>query len=262
MRNLFLSLLSILVLPSITFAQGEITLEDIWKNYTFYSRAVPGFNFLNDGKHYTRLEQGNQVQQYDLTSGDFVKTLFNATEIEGLDGSIDGYEFSADESKMVISKNTESIYRHSTRSDFFVWDGKALDKVFEEGKVRYATLDEAGEQIAFVFGNDLYFKNLASGKTTQITSDGEYNAIINGATDWVYEEEFAIWRGFEWSPDGKKIAYYRFDERHVKEFVMKNYKDELYPEIVTFKYPKVGEANAYVDIYIYDIESVLTIHPS
>ncbi|HNG90228.1 MAG TPA: DPP IV N-terminal domain-containing protein, partial [Saprospiraceae bacterium] len=88
-----------------------------------------------------------------------------------------------------------------------------------------------------------------------VTSDGKVNEIINGASDWVYEEEFELVRAFEWSPDGQRLAYLRFDERAVPEFTMEMYRDSAYPEWVTFKYPKVGEPNASVSAHIYTLRS-------
>ena len=93
---------------------------------------------------------------------------------------------------------------------------------------------------------------LLQGNETQITTDGKYNEIINGGTDWVYEEEFGFDKGFEWSPDGSKIAYYRFDESEVKEFQMEIY-GTLYPEHQRFKYPKAGEANSLVTVHVHEI---------
>jgi dipeptidyl-peptidase-4 len=125
--------------------------------------------------------------------------------------------------------------------------------VFAEAKVRLATFNPTGDKVAFVVANNLYYKDFRTGETKIITQDGKWNEIINGATDWVYEEEFGFDKGFEWSPDGKKIAFYRFDESNVKEFTMTNYRDEMYPEYVTFKYPKVGEENSKVTIHFYDL---------
>ena len=105
----------------------------------------------------------------------------------------------------------------------------------------------------------MYVKDLASGATTQITEDGKFNHIINGGADWVYEEEFSFAKAFHWSPDGKKIAFMRFDESEVKEFTMTKFKGGLYPEYETFKYPKVGEKNAVVSIHIYDVASQKTV---
>lgn len=242
------------------FAQAQlaITNEAVWRDGLFSARYVPGFTFMNDGRHYTRLS-GNAIQKYDFTSGKLVETIFDGAAFantEGFSGSFSAYSFSADESKIMLTTAYESIYRRSSKAFFWVFDRSSgsLEPVFPEGKHRYASFNPQADKVAFVYGNNLYYKDLSSGKIYQLTDDGAVNAIINGATDWVYEEEFGFAVGFAWSPDGKKIAAYRFDERHVKEFTMTNYTGGLYPEYETFKYPKVGEANAYVDVYIYDIE--------
>lgn len=243
-------------------AQKNITLEDIWQDYKFSPKSVPGFNFLQDGKHYTRLIQG-KIEQYDLATGEKTATLFDAKEVkaEGFGGRINAYSFSADERKIIVSSDREQIYRHSSRSNYFIYDraSKMLEPVFTEGKHQYATLNPQADKVAFVYNNNMYYKDLTSGKITQMTTDGKYNKIINGAPDWVYEEEFSFHIAFEWSPDGEKIAFFKFDESEVKEFTMTNYRDDLYPEYVTFKYPKVGEKNAIVTIHIYDVKSNKTI---
>ncbi|MEM6965995.1 MAG: DPP IV N-terminal domain-containing protein, partial [Bacteroidota bacterium] len=258
-----------LLLVSVSFsisaqtASQKITVEDIWEKYEFVPRSVPGFNFQNDGKHYTRLED-NKVQQYDLTTGQFTKDIFDAAEVsnnQDFNGKIDDYTFSKDESKILIKTETEPIYRRSTRANFYVWDfsNKTLTTVEPMGKQRYATFSDDASKVAFVRGNDLYYKDLISGKTNRITTDGKTNHIINGATDWVYEEEFAIAKGFAWSPDGNKIAFLRFDESAVKEFTMTRYNNDLYPEYETFKYPKVGEKNAVVTVHLHDLKTGKTI---
>ncbi|MCB0636155.1 MAG: S9 family peptidase [Lewinella sp.] len=240
-------------------AQQNITLENIWLDYTFLPRSVPGFNFLNDGQHYTRLER-NQIQQYDIRTGDLVQTILDGEGLDGFAGGIDSYSFSADEGKILLSNGRESIYRHSFRAGFFVYDRaeRSLTPVFEGEKVRLATFSPAGDKVAFVYQNNVYYQNLATGEIRAVTTDGEINAIINGAADWVYEEEFGEDRGLFWSPDGQRLAFYRFDEREVPEFTLTNYHDDLYPEYVTFKYPKVGAENSDVSIHIYDLASETT----
>lgn len=255
-RYTLLFLIAILVQPIL--AQNLITLEDIWKNGTFNAKSVPGFNFMNDGKHYTRLEN-NKIQQYDLTNGGFVQTIFDANSVAtaGFNGRMQGYRFSADEQKILVWSEVESIYRHSTKEKYFVYDraSKQFSSIFDGGKFSLANFNPQGDKVAFVFENNMYVKDLQSGETTQITKDGEKNRIINGGMDWVYEEEFALKTGYEWSPDGQRIAFYRFDESRVKQFTMTLYHDELYPEYETFKYPKVGEENSIVTIHIYDTQS-------
>ncbi len=237
-------------------AQQSITLEDIWQDYTFTPKRVPGFNFMNDGQHYTRLER-NKVVQYDLRNGQEVATLVDAAALDELDAIVQ-YRFTKDESRIVISNNILPIYRHSYEADFFIYNrsDESVQRVYEEGKrVRLAALNPQGDKVAFVYENNLYVQDLGTGKSTAVTTDGEINKVINGAADWVYEEEFGDDHGFFWSPDGQQIAFYRFDEAAVSEFTMTNYHDDLYPEYVTFKYPKVGEENSTVSIHIYDLAS-------
>jgi dipeptidyl-peptidase-4 len=259
MRLFFLALLFLLsgFLP----AQAPITLEDIWKDFAFSASAVPGFTFLNDGSHYT-LRERNRVVRYDLPGGDNPAVLFDAAAHSGKNGfpgKMDGYDFSEDEQKILIQSGSERIFRHSVQADYFVWDGSQLDPLFPEAKQRYATFNPQADKVAFVSGNNLYFKDLKNGSIGRVTNDGEINRIINGAADWVYEEEFSFAQAFQWSPDGQKIAFYRFDESAVPEFSLTYYNGGLYPENTSYKYPKVGEPNALVDIFIYDIPSKKTV---
>lgn len=261
MNRLLITCITFLFLSQVNIAQPDITLQDVWQNYSFMANSVPGFNFMNDGKHYTRLERG-RINQYDFTTGQLTETLFNANTIETEDfQGVSDYTFSADESKLMISSQSERIYRRSSKAKFFVYDRqtKTFDAVFPEDKIRYATFNPTADKVAFVYGNNLFYKDLKTNKTVQLTDDGAKNAIINGATDWVYEEEFGIAVGFQWSPDGKSLAFMRFDEREVKEFTMTHYRNQAYPEYETFKYPKVGEDNAKVTVHIHNLASGQTV---
>jgi len=265
MKNkLFLFTFGLLLMLQQGVAQNNaITVADIWQDYKFIGKSVPGFNFLKDGKHYTRLED-NTIKKYDLVSGKFADNLFAATEIEdaaNFPEKFDSYTFNEDESKILLETDKEKIYRRSSKANYYIWDkaARSLTELFEEGKQSYATFSPDADKVAFVFENNLYVKDIKSGQTTQITDDGKFNHIINGGADWVYEEEFSFAKAFHWSPDGKKIAFMRFDESEVKEFTMTKFKGGLYPEYETFKYPKVGEKNAVVSIHIYDIASKKTI---
>ncbi|MEO1628131.1 MAG: S9 family peptidase, partial [Bacteroidota bacterium] len=241
----------------------KITVEDIWQKYTFMTQSVPGFNFMKDGKHYTRLVE-NKIVQFDLTSGEETAVLFDPEEVkdnEDFPGKFDGYSFNDDESRILLKAGTESIYRRSTKAYFFVYDrnSKKLITVNKEGKQSYVTLNAQSDKLAYVMDNNLFVHDLKTGKTTQVTEDGKHNHIINGSADWVYEEEFSMSQAFEWSPDGKRVAFMRFDESAVSEFTMTMYHDDIYPEYETFKYPKVGEVNATLSIHIFDVESGKTI---
>ncbi len=236
-----------------------INLEDIWATYSFTPDRVSGFNFLEDGRTYARLEE-NALVTYDITTGNRSSTIVDGNELPtdtGFSGRIDDYRFSDDESKLVISSGTEQLFRRSSQSNFFVYDTKTQEftPVYPDKKVRLATLDPTGRRVAFVVDNNVYVKDLTSGELTQVTEDGQTNAIINGATDWVYEEEFGFSKALYWSPDGERLAYLKFDERDVPEFTYTDFKNGMYPEYITFKYPKVGEENSTVSLHSYQITS-------
>ncbi|MEQ1746112.1 MAG: DPP IV N-terminal domain-containing protein [Saprospiraceae bacterium] len=247
-------------LPATLTAQKPITLEDIWSKGTFSARQVPGFRFQNDGFHYTQLN-ARAIEQYDLRTGDKTSVLFDPATSVQTGTTFSGYAFSADEAKVLLSTEEEKIYRWSSRATFFVYDRttKTLDRLHEGPKQRCAVFSPDGKKVAFSVDNDLYVRDLGTKKTVRITTDGQPNAIINGTSDWVYEEEFEIVRAFEFSPDGSNIAYLRFDEREVPEFTMDMYRGGDYPEPVTFKYPKVGERNATVTAHIYHLATGKTV---
>lgn len=121
--------------------------------------------------------------------------------------------------------------------------------------VREAALSPDSTQVAYVRDNNLFVRDLETDCETAITTDGLRGHIINGATDWVYEEEYAFTRAWVFSPDSRQIAYLRFDESRVREFSMMRYDEQLYPEPFTFKYPKAGEENSRVTLHVYDIFS-------
>ncbi|EJF54786.1 dipeptidyl aminopeptidase/acylaminoacyl peptidase [Saprospira grandis DSM 2844] len=248
-----LAFLLLVAAPNLVWAQEkEIQLEEIWRNYQFFSQSAQGFNFMQDGQHYSQLDD-KKIREFDLKTGQESQVLFTAEN--GFD--ISGYSFGPKEEKILLETDPAKIYRYSYKANYFVYDRKSqkLEVVSEAGKQRYASFNPQADKVAFVRDNNLFYKDLQTGKELQITEDGEQNKIINGATDWVYEEEFAIDKAFFWSPDGRKIAFLRFDELAVKEFGMTYYLGNLYPNPVSFKYPKAGEKNAIVTVHLYDLES-------
>mgnify|MGYP006105368895 FL=1 len=237
-----------------------IQLEDIWASRTFSPEWVWGINSMNDGVHYSSLNYGEEnvyVTEYSYETGDSVATIVDSKNLEGI--SFDAYQFSANEQKVLLPTETESIYRHSTRSKFYVYDrATKTSTALSTDKQRLAKFSPDATKVAFVRANNIFIKDLNSTIETQITNDGEPNKIINGATDWVYEEEFAFDNGFQWNATGTKIAFYRFNEEAVPEFSMDEFTD-LYPSQNKFKYPKAGEANSTVEIYIYDTNTGATV---
>lgn len=257
MKNTFILIL--LAYSTLLFGQKRnIELSDIWASGTFYPKTVNGFVNLNDGKSYCVLEKNDEgfdaINQYDYVSGSKIKEILNAKDVFGDEKyGINSYAFNQDQTVVLIYFNSQKIYRHSTRGDFKVI--QLTDKqVIGGGKeVRYPTLNPKGTKLAYVKENDLYVMDLMSQKVKRITKDGEYNTIINGAVDWVYEEEFGMSKGFEWNSDGTRIAFYRFDESAVKQWQMTTY-GKLYPDLYKFKYPKAGESNSIVQVFIADAQ--------
>jgi dipeptidyl-peptidase-4 len=236
----------------------EITVEDIWKNGVFRQKSFPGFKSMKDGEHFTKTS-GTEAS-YKITKHEFKnykgegslivnssELMFNGKQIE-----VDDYTFNFDESKMLIQSETEGIYRHSYVAEFYIIDlkNKILDKLDNQNTNKtLAEFSPDGSKVAYISNNNIYVKNLSDSKITQITFDGKKNEIINGTTDWVYEEEFAITKAFYWSPDNLKIAFLKFDETAVKQYQMAMY-GELYPQQYVYKYPKAGEDNSKVSCHI------------
>ena len=240
----------------------NIELEDIYSP-KFYAKTVRGMNSMKDGKTYASFERG-ELNIYNYKTGKLEKTLFGIADLvmegEDLPIAFSDYELSANEDKMLVATDIESIYRHSYHATYYVYDfkTKALQPLSDNGKQRLATFSPDATKVAFMRDNNLFIKDLETGEEKQFTKDGLYNHIINGAPDWVYEEEFSFSQGFYWSPDSKKIAFMKFDESNVREFQMEEFEG-LYPDWYSFKYPKAGEDNSIVEIYVYDLESGKTV---
>ncbi len=255
MRNILFILLTGCTL--FTYSQKRnIELTDIWSSGTFYPKTISGFVNMNDGKSYCvqETEGGNSVLNiYDYSSGNLVNQLFNAEQISKSGGRFSSYSFNNSQDIVLLYFLTNQIYRNSSAGQFIVYNLKTKSVLHKSSgeAVRYPTMNPQGDKVAFVRDNDLFLLDIEKGKEKQFTKDGKYNEIINGAVDWVYEEEFAMSRGFEWNSDGTKLAFYKFDESNVKQWQMTSYGD-LYPEQYKFKYPKAGEDNSIVRVFISD----------
>ncbi|MGB6037000.1 MAG: DPP IV N-terminal domain-containing protein [Cryomorphaceae bacterium] len=245
-----------------SFGQAPLTLQDIWKSREFSPKYVSGVRSMDDGLHYTSLvsDKGQHVVKYSYKTWEAVDTLVSSPDLSfnGKSIQFSSYSFNTDESKLLLATEEERIYRHSTRAHYFIYTiGSAeLQPItdFSKGKQELASLSPTENKVAFVRENNLFIYNLETEEEIQITEDGEEDEIINGAVDWVYEEEFSFHRGFYWSPNGEQIAYYRFDESEVPEFEMAMYSG-LYPEEFEFKYPKAGEKNSEVRIFVYSLNN-------
>lgn len=244
-------------------AQEPLDNKTIWGSSTFSAEYVGGLASMKDGQTYTALEQekdATMIVQYAYKTGNKVATLVNSTDLVPAGSrtpiDLEGYSFSGDEKKMMLQTATEPIYRYSFYAHHYVYDRttKALVPLSDpkKAKQRLATFSPDGSHAAFVRDNNLFLVDLASMTEIPVTKDGEWNKVLNGATDWVTEEEFALVQGYAWSPNGTKLLYLRTDESKVHEFDLTTYKGELYPGEYRFKYPKAGEANGELQLWVYD----------
>ena len=257
----------ILLFLTVAIAQGisqekSITVESIYDG-TFRSQRMQSLHSMNNGQQYSvlnfnRKDYAASIDIYDYKTLEKVETVLNSKDVRDLPAFFD-YTFSEDENKVLVTTDYKSIYRYSTLGAYHVYDFSSKNtKKLSDDLVQEPMFSPDGTKVAYVFENNIYVKELATGKITQITSDGEKNKIINGVTDWVYEEEFGFVRAFDWSKDSRKIAFLRFDETDVPEFSMDVYGSELYQTQQVFKYPKAGEKNADISLHIYNLNSKKT----
>jgi len=277
--NRLIALFISIIFVGTALAQSErkITLEDILVKRTFQAQSVYGLRSMNDGVHYTTLEGSTKVVKYSYKTGEEVEVLFDITKVEDAAiTSFSNYEFSNDETKILLTTDVKPIYRHSFTAEYYVWNSvtEELTQLSDKGAQRAASFSPDGDRVAYVRNNNIFIKNLKFGSTSQVTSDGEINKIINGVPDWVYEEEFGDFTartGFNstmwWAPNSEFLAFIRFDETEVPEYSMPMYaganpelkENKLYPGEYTFKYPKAGETNSTVQVLSYEIKSKATI---
>lgn len=258
MKKLLITI--IVLLTYYSYSQKTVTVEDIWSKYSFMPASAAGFNAMKDGLHYTDLEQEGDFQnivKYDLKSGKKVAVLVKGANVKSADKTLDisNYNFSPNETKLLFSLEHEAIYRRSSTEKNYIYDIKTgkTSELSVNGKQMFAKFSPNDDKVAFVRANNIFIKDLISGNETQVTFDGKNNEIKNGWADWVYEEEFSKADYFDWNADGSKLAFVRFDESKVKEYSFDTYNNGLYPDKVTFKYPKAGEDNSVLSVHIFDL---------
>ena len=256
MRKLPIAILLFFVICSI-FSQQNITVEEIYSG-AFRAKTMDELKALKNTNQYTVLNydrdsKSQQIDLYNYATLKKVSTLIDTKTTIALVDGIDSYSFNQAETKILIANNSNQIFRHSFTADYYLYDIASKKTIKILGQVQEPTFSPDGKKIAFAQANNLFVYDIESNSKTQLTVDGKKNAIINGITDWVYEEEFAEVRAFDWSSDSKKIAFIRFDESQVPEFSMDIFKKNLYPKSESFKYPKAGEKNALVSLFICEV---------
>ncbi len=245
---------------------NNILPEDIFVNGKFTAQTVNGMRSMKDGEHYTTLENNSKIVKYNYKTGKEVGIVFDITKIKDAPvSSFSEYEFSNDETKILLTTDVKPIYRHSFTAVYYIWNQvtEEFSPLSEKGAQQVATFSPDGERIAFVRDNNIFIKSLKFGTENQVTYDGVKNKIINGIPDWVYEEEFGFNKAIWWSPDSKFLAFVRFDESQVPDFSIQMYAGEnphyeenkLYPGAKTYKYPKAGQKNSEVTVLVHELRS-------
>ena len=259
MRNLLTVFFALCTLNTITVSARPAFDYSALRDGTFEQKTVSGVRSLSDGERYTTMSDG-RVLCFSYRTGEPAGVLFDASAAEPRIEFTD-YVLSADERRLLLTTDVEPIYRHSFTAEYWIYDRQdgSLRRLSQGGPQQQAQFSPDGSRVAFVRGGNLFVADPAAGSERQLTFDGRFNHIINGLPDWVYEEEFSFARAFAWSPDGRKIAYLRFDESRVKQYNMNRFAGGLYPENYTFKYPKAGEQNSVVELYCCDVADGSTV---
>ena len=266
----FFTLLLLAIFVTGIQAQQKVTLRDIAQG-TYRAQGISGLKPMLDGEHYTQISSDHKrIVKYSFKTGEEVGTLFDVTTARDCDlKSFDDYILSPDEKLILIQTETKPIYRHSFTAVYYIYNVKnnKMEPLSNNGPQQVPLFSPDGNQIAFVRNNNIYLVKLLFGHSeSQVTKDGEYNHVLNGIPDWVYEEEFSFNRAFDFSADSKMIAYVRFDESAVPMFSFPWYKGlapekafyATYPGAYEYKYPKAGEVNSKVSVHTYDIKSHVT----
>jgi dipeptidyl-peptidase-4 len=256
-----IQLLVFLFIFATQFHAQNLNVERIWKNYEFSAKGAGSYQMMNDGVHFVEMNENGDIVRGLVSDDQLEKTkilvpksllVYNDQPI-----AVAGYEFNSSEQKVLLWTAPKAIYRRSFEAFYFLFDLntqklEALDA--EHAPQTLAEYSPDGKKVSFIHGNDIFIKDLTTGKVRKVTEDGKRNKIINGTTDWVYEEEFAITKAYGWSPDSRYLAFLKFDEREVPEFQMAMY-GELYPAQYKYKYPKAGEVNSKVSLHLLDLKS-------
>lgn len=262
MKKICFVLLAILI--STSFFAQTLNLKDITDG-EYRAKGIASVTSSADGEFYFQADQSKtKIIKYSYKTGQPVETVFDIqTARDCTIPSFDGFIMSPDEYRLIIYTNSEPIYRRSFKADYYYFDIRRnmIRKLSDNKSKQMAPVfSRDGRMLAYVCDNNIWLSKFDYGTESQITKDGEIGKIINGATDWVYEEEFGVTSLMDFSPDNKLLSYIRFDETLVPEFAFQNYKQQLYPDFISFKYPKAGETNPKVTCNIFDIESK-TIRP-
>lgn len=260
MRKIFLTTIAILLLlPALA---QNYTLHEILGD-KFRPKGVPATVSSEDGMHYYQSDlAGTAVIKFAYSTGVAVDTLFNTSTARNCPfNTFEGFLVSDDENRVLVYRDREQIYRRSFKANYYYHDVRRnlVRKLSEHtSKQMIPTFSPDGKLVAYVIDNDIWLTKFDFDTESRVTDDGEFNKIINGATDWVYEEEFGVTRLMEFSPDNRQLAFVRTDESDVEKFSFQKFEEKMYPGYYEFKYPKAGRTNSTVECKVFDIESRVT----
>ena len=243
-----------------TSLREQLTVQNIYGSRYFFGESFSA-TWRDGGRHWVSIDSNgegqNEMWEVSAASGRRNK-LVGADELIPAGAEkpigIDGFSFSQDGKKLLIFTNATRVWRARTKGEYYVFDleARTLTPVSTQpGWQLFAKFSPSGRYVAYVRDHNIYLTDLESGEEQPLTRDGTEN-IINGTTDWVYEEELGIRDAFRWSPDGRRIAFLRFDQTDVRRFYMVD-ESELYPEMTAIPYPKSGEVNSTIRVGSLDL---------
>ena len=268
MRKSFLLLMA-MCFATLSFAEKNVTLRDVMYG-GYWPQTYAAIKPMADGEHFARMsDDRSMILKGSFKNGEIVDTLFNAATARGFDQKrIDGYQFSPDETLILLQTKTKSIYRNSFTAEHYIYNrnNNKVDVLSSNGAQQVPKFSPDGKMIAFVRDNNIHLVKLMFGNSeSQVTTDGEYGKIINGIPDWVNEEEFMTNCSYDFSADSKVIAYIKYDESDVMMYDMPMYttgsSTELYDDFCkpySFKYPVAGADNSKISVHSFDIKSKVT----
>ena len=262
MKKIIICIVSLLFVGGLFAQQGSkrVELMEVVGSTFRQETGVGEMRSLPDGVHYTQMNREHtMVIKYSYQNGNPVDTLFDTkTARECTFDTFDDYMISSTGFRMILLRERESIYRRSFKSEAFDYDVRRnmVKPLTESGeKVMIPTFSPDGRMCAYVINNNIRIKKFDFDTEVQVTKDGAPNEIINGTTDWVYEEEFSVTNLMSWSEDNEYLAYVRFDESKVPDYSMQIYGDGLFPEYYNYKYPKAGYTNSTITLHSYCVET-------
>lgn len=237
---------------------SQLSLESIFLQQEYKLQPSPTIQFLHQQSNYVKVLNEKNETLLEFYNKEYKKINDWKISKTSTSSAIRDVSFSNTDKYILARTDCAPLFRHSLACRYFISDSSGMLQPINSNKVLFPSFSPDDKFIAYISNNDIFYKNIDNSRETQITSDGEWNKIINGKGDWVNEEEFALSKAYEWNPKSNQIAYIKFDESEVKTFSIPEYYDMQYPNYFNYKYPKVGEKNAKLSVHIYQLKNKKT----